>query len=382
MGRKIKLVVVVLLSISIVASSNMVTAKTSDEIIFKDKNLQSALNKYYDWNGVFTKANADELSQKDDNVFLDYAEISDLEGLQYFDNLISVDLEGNNLSNLETLSQMKKLELVNISYNAINGEKLEDMLSEMGSIQNLECVRLYNNRLVNIDFLTKIGNISNYTHIEMDNNEINNISMLKNATSLYFLDLSDNRITDVSPLKDLKELTFYLDLRDNCIIDYKPIKPLLDAMFEDVGDETGLERYDYYTNPVNFTYDGKTIKFPFFTTYYKYQAYAEAIPLFKAFGGSALYNKKTGTLTCKYDGNVLIMKDFSKKATLNGEKITLDYPMRRMQYDLAYIPVKDVCEVLGLNYDVVKTRKINHDYKYIEYAPKSVKISKAVKELG
>jgi hypothetical protein len=73
------------------------------------------------------------------------------------------------------------------------------------------------------------------------------------------------------------------------------------------------------------------------------------------------------------------MMDFSKKATLNGKKITLEYPMRRMQYDLSYIPVKDVCEALGLNYDVVKTRKMYHDYKYIDYAPKSVKISKAEK---
>lgn len=211
----------------------------------------------------------------------------------------------------------------------------------------------------------------------MENNNISDLSILKKSTDLATLDLSNNRITDVTPLKDLDNLTYYLDLRDNCIIDYKPIKPLLDDMFDDPGNEHGLERYDYYTNPVNFKYNGKSIKFPYLTTYYKYQAYVEAIPLFKALGGSAKYNKKTGTLTCKYDGNVLVLKDFSNKVTLNGKKIILDYPMRRMQYDLSYIPVKDICEVLGLDYDVIKTRKIYHDYKYIDYAPKSVKYAKS-----
>jgi hypothetical protein len=252
----------------------------------------------------------------------------------------------------------------------------------MGNINNLDTIYLMNNDLADINFLSKIGNLENYIEVNMEENRIGNLSLFKNTSNLERLDISDNRITDVEPLKDLDKLTFYLDLRDNCIIDYKPIKHLLDEMHADEGNEHGLERYDYYTNPVNFTYNGKTIKFPYLTVYYKYQAYAEAIPLFEALGGSAKYSKKTGTLTCKYDGNVLVMKDFSKNVTLNGKNIILDYPMRRMQYDLAYIPVKDICEVLGLNYNVVKTRKIWHDYKYTEYAPKTVEISKAQKELG
>lgn len=382
MKKGLIITVTSLLLFSIMTGSYIASAKTSDKIIFKDKNLEGALGKHYDLKEAFTIQNASELSQKDDNVFLDYADISDLEGLQYFDNLISIDLRGNYLNDLTILSQLKKLELINISYNSIKGRKFEDILNAAGKIQNLECVGLYSNELVDIDFLEKIGNTDKYTHIEMDDNNIRDISILENATNLKYLDLSNNRITDVSPLKDLKNLTFYLDLRDNCIIDYKPIKNLLDAMHEDVGNETGLERYDYYTNPVNFEYNEKTIKFPYLTTFYKYQAYAEAIPLFKALGGTAEYDKKTGTLTCKYDGNVLVMKDFSKSYSLNGKKKSLNYPMRRMQYDLAYVPVKDICNVLDLNYKVVRSRKIYHDFNKIEYVPKKVRISKAEKELG
>ena len=159
------------------------------------------------------------------------------------------------------------------------------------------------------------------------------------------------------PTEEVYGYTTYIELRDNCIIDYKPTKPLLDAIRAGRGNESGQERYDYYKNPVNITYSGKTIKFPYLTVYYKYQAYAEAVPLLKALGGCAKYNRRTGTMTCNYGGNVLIMKDFSNKVTLNGEKISLEYPL------------------LGLNYDVVKTRKVYRDCKCIANAPKVVEIS-------
>jgi hypothetical protein len=143
-----------------------------------------------------------------------------------------------------------------------------------------------------------------------------------------------------------------------------------------------IERYDYYTNPVNFKYNGKTIKFPYLTVYYKCQAYAETIPLLKALGGSAEYDKKTGTLTCRYDGDILVFKDFSKSYTINGKKKKLKYEMRRMQYDLAYVPVKDICDVLGLEYNVISTRSLYVIEEQFEDAPKLVEIRKPQKELG
>lgn len=152
-------------------------------------------------------------------------------------------------------------------------------------------------------------------------------------------------------------------------------------MHSDPGNETGLERYDYYTNPVNVKYNGKTIKFPYLTVYYKYQAYAEAIPFFKTIGGRAEYDKNKRTLTCEYKGDVYVFKDFSKKYTINGQQKSLSYPMRRMQYDLAYVPVKDICDMLGLDYDISKKRKIYHNEKVI-YAPKLIEINNEEAELG
>ena len=377
MNHKSKVIVAIMLIVLFLADSNMTMAKSNNTVIFKDKNLQNALIEYYELNyDIITKEKASELSEQWYNALvIKDSNITDLEGLQYFDNLVTLYLGGNSLKDLKQLSKLSKLAMLEISKNSLKGIILEKALSDVGKLKKLDVLILEDDRLTNIGFLDKIGNIYNYTNLEMPENYIRDISILEDATKLEMLDLSNNRITEVSPLKDLENLTFYLDLRDNCIIDYKPIKHLLDEMHSDPGNETGLERYDYYTNPVNIEYNGETIKFPYLTAYYKYQPYAEAIPLFKALGGSAVYIKHMGILVCRYKGNVLAMADFSDRYILNGEVKSMDYPMRRMQYDLAYVPVEDICKALGLNYNVTKEREIYYNDDEYFYVPKYVKIS-------
>jgi hypothetical protein len=384
MRRKLKIVVVIVLSVLIFAGSNIINAKTSDEVMFNDKNLQDTIIKYYELtNSIITKDNASILSKQWYNTLvIEKSDVSDLEGLQYFDKLITFKAGCNNLTNLKPISMLKKLEMLDISDNAIKGRDFETDLNNVGKVRYLNTLVLTNNELTDIGFLSKIGTLKNYTDLRLEDNKISDISILNDATNLKTLDLSNNRITDVSSLKDLKNLKYWLGLQDNCILDYKPIKPILDKIYEDGGWDGVISRYDYYTNPVDIGINGKTVKFPYLTAYYKYQAYVEAIPLFKALGGSAKYDKKTGTLTCKYDGNVLVMKDFSNYYTLNGKKISMKYPMRRMQYDLAYVPVKDICKALGLKYSVTKNRKINETEDEFFYAPKYIEISQIAIELG
>lgn len=370
----------VIMSLIILSTFGVSSISASSIIVINDANLNSALCKQYNHNGNFTLEDAGKLSNDIKHAYIDNSNISDLEGLQYFIGLRTIYVGGNHLSDLKPLSKLSELTMLDISNNSFKGKKFEIALNTAGCINNLETLNLDNNGITSIKFLDKIGNINNFTVLSMRDNKISEISILKDAASLYTLDLNNNRITDVSPLKNLEKLTFCIDLRNNCIIDYKPIKPLLDKMWEDFDD--GMDRYDYYTNPVNNKYNGKTIKFPYLTTYYKSQGYAEAVPLFKALGGSAQYDKDTGTLTCKYNGVELIFKDFSKSYTLNGKKKSMKFEMRRMQYDLAYVPVKDICNILGLDYNVTKTRWLEVEPDEFEEAPVKVEIRKAGNELG
>lgn len=384
MKKKSIFIVTFLLSFSIFAGSYFASAKPSDDIIFNDINLQNAIFKYYEISSdIITKEAAGELSKQWYNALvIENSDISDLEGVQYFDKLITIKAGGNNLTNLRPISMLNKLGMLDISDNAIKGGDFEAALNDMGKMKNLDILVLTNNELTDIRFLNKIGTMKNYTDLRLEDNKISDISILKNAINLETLDLSNNRITDVTPLKSLKNFEYWLGLQDNCILDYKPIKPILDKIYEDGGWNGVISRYDYYSNPVDVGVNGKTVKFPYLTAYYKYQAYVEAVPLFKALGGSAEYDKKTGTLTCKYDDNILIMKDFSTKYTLNGKKMRMKYPMRRMQYDLGYVPVKDICKALGLDYSVTKKREIYENEDDFFYVPKFIEISVAMKELG
>lgn len=371
-----------IISIIIFTSFGIITASASSIVNFNDTNLKDALCKSYKHEGDFSEDEAKKVSHDENLAKIEAASISDLEGLQYFTDIVYLYAGGNNLKNLEPLSELTCLGMLDISNNSIKGKSFEKALNEMGRIKKLSSIYLDNDGLTNIKFLGKIGNVDNYTEISMSDNKVNDISILKGATSLETLDLSNNRITDVTPLKNLDKLTWSIDLRDNCIIDYKPIKHLFDKMWEEYDGANAMTRYDYYSNPVNYKYNGKKIKFPYLTVYYKYQGYAEAVPLFKAIGGTATYNKKTGTLICSYDGNEIVMKDFSTSYTINGKKKSLDYPMRRMQYDLAYIPVKDICNILGLIYQEVDQNFFINDDEEPVYAPKLVEISKEEKELG
>lgn len=373
---KMKRIFFILTVLFIFIDFSKVQAKTDDDIIyFNDKNLETALCRKYNCKAPITKKMAHDLSTEDEYIsYFSDKKISDLEGLQYFDGLISVSFYGSNLTNLEPLSKLPNLTSLHISSNSIKGEELENCFKRMGKIKKLKSFGCYNNDIEDISFLEKIGNISEYEELELSYNKIKDISMLKKCKNIHQLNLEHNRITDVKPLKNLDCDFFYI--HDNCIINLKPIKPMLDALFNGKCGLDNSDRLDFYQNPVNFIFENKEIQFPHMTVYYKFQAYAEAVPLIKALGGIAEYNKDTGTLTCKIDDKEIIMKDFSNTYIINGMDKMMTYEMRRMQYDVAYIPVKDFCKILGLSYNSLKERTLFvEDSEILNYAPEIVEIS-------
>jgi len=60
------------------------------------------------------------------------------------------------------------------------------------------------------------------TKLDLSNNEITDLSSLSELKNLEWLNLADNKITDLTPLSGLKFLGF-LDLRNNNISDLTPL---------------------------------------------------------------------------------------------------------------------------------------------------------------
>ncbi len=96
---------------------------------------------------------------------------------------------------------------------------------------NLIKLELGDNRISDVSPLKELTNLS---RLRLGANyKISDVSPLKELTNLKFLDIDSNRILDVSPLKELTNLT-WLDIDDNRIVDVSPLKELTNLKYLDL----------------------------------------------------------------------------------------------------------------------------------------------------
>ena len=147
--------------------------------------------------------------------------ISDLSDLQYFPNLVSLNLgwalsknDGVDLSPLAGLSKLENLSLACTTIKSI------EPLSGLTNMKNLE---IWGTRTV-ID----ISPLSGMTELEtlwMSHNVISDLSPLAGLEKLWALQLEQNVITDITPISGLPNLK-KLMISDNPIKDYTPLSDI------------------------------------------------------------------------------------------------------------------------------------------------------------
>ncbi|WP_315167200.1 cell wall-binding repeat-containing protein [Metaclostridioides mangenotii] len=152
---------------------------------------------------VLTDVVIENTSDKYKNIntlYLSNAKISDLSWISNFTNLNNLDISNNGIQdeNIISLDNNESISQLNISYN----------------------------ELKKLDWVARFPRLY---HLYSTNNKINDISYIKKTEqSLYVLDLSNNELEDVSPLTT-KESFYYqnLDLSGNKIADISSLKKLL-----------------------------------------------------------------------------------------------------------------------------------------------------------
>ena len=82
-------------------------------------------------------------------------------------------------------------------------------ISDLQYFTSLEYLRVWNNK---VSDLTPISNLTNLTYLSLALNEIVDISPLASLTSLQYLDLWRNQVEDLSPLKSLINLETFTAL--------------------------------------------------------------------------------------------------------------------------------------------------------------------------
>ena len=147
-------------------------------------------------------------------------QVSDYSFLEKLTNLTSLDLSNNQVSDYSFLEKLTNLTLLNLSFNQIVDYSFLEKLT------NLTSLDLNSNQISDISFLEKLINL---TSLNLLANQISNISFLEKLINLTSLNLNSNQISDISFLNNLAQKNNFnqLDISNNKIIDLTPLLPLI-----------------------------------------------------------------------------------------------------------------------------------------------------------
>ncbi|MBF0713191.1 leucine-rich repeat domain-containing protein, partial [Gemella sp. GH3] len=234
----------------------------TEEIYFRDLNLKEAILEYYKFH-IDKEYRDDKITKgmmsKFTTLYLPWANIFSLEGLENAVNLKNLNLANNFIEDITPISKITTLEDLNI-----NNNKIKDANS-LSKLTNLKKLSIRKNIITNLEFLNNIpveeldisynGILKNSIAEEVDLSKIRtlkitglgieNINFLKTATKLESLFAEENKIKDLSPIANLTNLRM-LFLDKNNIDDLSALKNLeklaeLSLAKNNVTDITSLE---------------------------------------------------------------------------------------------------------------------------------------------
>ncbi len=144
-----------------------------------------------------------------DNITLSDNDIADLTGLP---NCRTLYLSNNALTDISPISVCGKLWNLEISDNQITD------VSPLGNCPQLGYLYIANNQIADISSFVNL----NLTYLDMSCNQITDISSLSSCISLNYLHMNDNQVSDISVLRNMPEL-HTLRAYNNLIGDISPI---------------------------------------------------------------------------------------------------------------------------------------------------------------
>ena len=142
-----------------------------------------------------------------------YGKLSDISILANFTNLTELDLGQNSITNLSPLAALTELRVLDLSDNPITD------LSPLCALKNLTDLRLDGNHLTEQTDFSPLLALTQLQSLDLSRNLIGDRSLetIAQLTTLKNLDVSYNRITDISPLATLPNL---IHLNSQCAWDF------------------------------------------------------------------------------------------------------------------------------------------------------------------
>ena len=158
------------------------------------------------------------------NVPAEAMELGDLRHLLYLEKLSLTGRQIEDLSFLEGMTRLKKLDLSGSTISA-----------DMSMLKTLPALEELNLRGCSISSLSFLEGAPSLKKLDLSSNAVGNLTVLSTIPTLQTLDLSDNAVSDLIPLMDLTELTS-LDVSENVLTTIVPIRNCLKLTVLDVSD--------------------------------------------------------------------------------------------------------------------------------------------------
>ncbi len=207
-----------------------------DEIVINpiSKNNKHNLDDYIDYDSYFGKGtikNLDDLKHFKNlsNIVVVGNDLENIEFVKNIENLSTLALESCNISDISPLKKCTNIERLYLDFNNISDisaidkwEKLPDQIS------------FYGNNISDISALSSRGEQVNLKYVNLGNNKIEDVNPLKDFSCIDYLDLSENNIQDASSLNKLNENSVIVLVGNPCFTGYG-----LGELGEFIGEQLG-----------------------------------------------------------------------------------------------------------------------------------------------
>ena len=192
-------------------------AEAADAVVIIDIHLASAIRSTL---GLATDATLTATDMLDlRNLEAKKAEISDLRGLEHATNLTTLNLYGNQLTNISPLSRLEGLLSLDLGKNTITDiealKGLTDLttlhldrnrVTDFSPLSSLTDLGVLHLSRTGIRDLSALGSLTQLTQLYLTGNAISDIGALSTLTEMGWLFLAQNQISNVSPLADMEAL--------------------------------------------------------------------------------------------------------------------------------------------------------------------------------
>jgi hypothetical protein len=222
------------------------------QVEFPDANLELAIRELLNYFGkpIYRSQLLDIVE-----IDLNGRNISQLEGLENLRNLEILIIRNNSILDVRPLSSLTNLRILDLGYNPIDDLEAANF-SELSKLNLIE---------LNLDHMVKYGQ-------EDDESRLSDLSLLSGFLTLETLSLEDNHISDISPLGDLHRLKAVnlkenrlgslagleslsklevINLRDNQLVDISSLQHLDNLHYVNLHSNENLEELTPLTGLVN-----------------------------------------------------------------------------------------------------------------------------------